>query len=462
MSIPEPDIFARAYASAIKTQFQLDVGDHSIILTSPVTTRGMATGDLIPSALTNYLVYKFSDSLQYSDNPNYTGGSTGSYIQQFRSWIDWVESKADHSVETTLRLAKARDDYLTANKKYFAVQEQAFDQWRIVKASFPDMDFRQWAESNYQPLRDAEIARKAAEVELDEAMDAYFGADAAYLTQVMEGLRRAMGQDPWPGYNQEGLIEDADFISQALKSAKNGEQLAQRAITQAIFRIPQYTIPNYASTVQSWIEASSRGAPRDQVITIDVNEGRKTKWEDFGFKEVSSGSGTGFWPFFYSEVFVNNRWEKRTLETSGRENSVSLQLAMIGVQKFDIQPGGWDVPAVKARFPDRVPDAPNVLSPKVARMLSVIAAYDVQLKVSFASDMRDEVEEIYEEVKNTGGRMSVFGFHVSAGAGNGSDEYVETKFDDVKWDKASGTMSLTPVKGQPYSTILGAVAHRFD
>jgi hypothetical protein len=79
-------IFARAYASAIKNTFKIDVGKQNCILTSPVTQRGMAAGDLVYSQMTNYLIYKFADALQSSDNPSYTGGSAGSYIHQLRRY----------------------------------------------------------------------------------------------------------------------------------------------------------------------------------------------------------------------------------------------------------------------------------------------------------------------------------------------------------------------------------------
>lgn len=80
-------IFARAYANAIKNKFQVDVGKQYILLTSPVTQRGIAAGDLIYSQMTNYLIYRFADDLQFSDNPSYTGGSAGSYIQQLQRCV---------------------------------------------------------------------------------------------------------------------------------------------------------------------------------------------------------------------------------------------------------------------------------------------------------------------------------------------------------------------------------------
>lgn len=122
-----------------------------------------------------------------------------------------------------------------------------------------------------------------------------------------------------------------------------------------------------------------------------------------------------------------------------------------------------DVANIKALFPNRLPNAPDVLSPKYARVVSILVGYDVELKVNFASEMREEVDKMYNEVKSTKGRMSIFGFLVSNGTrDNDSTGRVDTKFDDVKWDKTKGSMNLTPTKGQVYPTILGVVAQRFD
>lgn len=68
-------IFACAYANAIKTKFQLNIGQNSCILTSPATQCGMAAGNLI-------YPHKFANGLQYSESPRYTGSSAGSSIQQ--------------------------------------------------------------------------------------------------------------------------------------------------------------------------------------------------------------------------------------------------------------------------------------------------------------------------------------------------------------------------------------------
>lgn len=83
-------IFARAYADALKTAFGIDIGNHHCLLVSPVTQRGIPAGDLIYPQMTNYLIYKLADSLQYADNPSYTGGSAGSYLQQLRRYLSFA------------------------------------------------------------------------------------------------------------------------------------------------------------------------------------------------------------------------------------------------------------------------------------------------------------------------------------------------------------------------------------
>ncbi|KAG6826771.1 hypothetical protein H0H92_014511 [Tricholoma furcatifolium] len=480
--ISETDaIFARAYADVIKTKFQIDVGEHFVILTSPVTQRGIAAGDLIYPQMTNYLIYKFADALQYADNPSYTGGSAGSYIQQLRrcvlpaladlarinrmfyvSYIDWVKTNEDPSQEVSDRMARARAAATAANDNYFKVLDEAVAQFTKFKSLYPVETFWQWAMANYPPLAAADRMRKATQTDLYQAMQLYFGPDATFLSTYMDNITSAQGANPLPGYNMDGLVDDQDLIADAIKYANSGVKPPEQPIQQSTIRVPAYTIATYINTVQAWITASKNGASRDQVVSIDIKNGESTTWVDYGFKGVPRGGSDGFWPFLHAEVYVNHQWEKRVLVTKDRENELSLQLAMIGIQKFDIRPGEWDVANIKSLFPNRLPNAPDVLSPKYARIVSVLVGYDIELHVEFASSMREEVNRIYEEVKSTGGRMTIFGFRVSAGADDGSQDYVETKFSDVKWSQTTGSMSLTPTAGQVYPTILAAVAQRFD
>ncbi|KAG6850302.1 hypothetical protein H0H93_015244 [Arthromyces matolae] len=463
--ISETDtIFARAYAAALKSKFQVDVGNNGLqLLTSPVTLRGMAAGDLVYPQMTNYLIYKFADALQYSEDPSYTSASAGSYIAQLQSYITWVKTNASPSQETITRMSKAREAFTIADDNFWKRRDDASERFNMVKELYPNQTFWQWARSgNYPPIDAAERTRKAAQDELYGAMEGYFGPDATVLVSYLDNIVKARGDTtlPGPSYNQAGLVDDQDLIVKAIEYANSGVEPPRGSIEQSIIPVPLYSIRTYNSTVQAWITVKDHGATRDQVITIDINQGQNTSWSDYGFKQVKGGSN-GFWPFFSAQVHVGDKSETRTLETKGRENDISLKIAMIGIQKFDVSPGLWDVPNVKALFPSLIPGAPNVLGDEVAKIESILVGYDVELKVEFGSSLRDDVDKIYEEVKATGGSMSIFGFSVSAGKGSGLKDRVESKFEDVKWDKATGSMSLTPVAGQVYPTILGVVARRF-
>ena len=256
-------------------------------------------------------------------------------------------------------MARARDASIAANKNYFTVLNNAEGQFNQVKELYPNQTFWQWSAGNYPPLAAADRTRKAAQTELYQAMQPYFGPDAVVLSTYMDNIVNAHGPVPYPGcvpspinffilltralcsYNQDGLVDDKDLIAEAIQSANSGVKPDPASIQQSTIRVPAYTIQSYISSVQAWITAAGNGASRDQVITIDIDQGKNTTWQDYGFNEVRGGGGSGFWPFFSAEVYVSGRWETRTLRTSGREADISLELAMIGIQKFDVQSGQW-------------------------------------------------------------------------------------------------------------------------
>ncbi|KAF5368195.1 hypothetical protein D9757_011294 [Collybiopsis confluens] len=73
-SISKSDaIFARAYASAIKSKFKVAIGEDGCM-------------DLVYPQMTNFLIYELADAPQHSDNPTFIGASADSYLQQLRSW----------------------------------------------------------------------------------------------------------------------------------------------------------------------------------------------------------------------------------------------------------------------------------------------------------------------------------------------------------------------------------------
>ncbi|KAG6917398.1 hypothetical protein DXG01_002667 [Tephrocybe rancida] len=436
-------IFARGYAAALKPLLGVSggAGKHQLILTSPPTQRGIAAGSDIDSKYTGYLIYKFANALQDSDNPVYSGSGAGNYADQLASRMQ----DKDASEQNKRWLKEAQATFAEAAKRSRETKKEAEKDWEDAKSG---RNFEHWASIEYPELQQARERASIAQTDLQQAEQSVNGAQAVLLSGYRGRMDRAQNvRDGLPGYNQQVI-----------------SQLDQ---PQATTYVPLYSIDTYTKAVDHWYEIT-KGIPRekvkrDQVITIDISEGRKTNWEDYGFKEVRGGGNVGFWPFFHADVNNRSTTERRELNTKDRESCIDLVLAMVGVLKFDVTAGLWDSPDIKTIFPTLRPGAPpDVLGPKYARVTSLLCGFDVQLKVKFAAEMREEVNQIYQEVKEKGGNLTIFGIRFSVGAGGGSRERDEYKFKDIEWDKFSGSLTITPSTGQLTPTFLGAIARRFD
>lgn len=136
-------------------------------------------------------------------------------------------------------------------------------------------------------------------------------------------------------------VVDQKIIDTIVKKAKSGEPMPQEGWSHAVLQVPLYSIGTYASIVQAWINESSNGGKRNQTLTIDVANGRSTKWEDYGFKVVHGDENIGLFPLFSFEVKVDNKTETHTLKTENREDCILLELSMLGLQEFKVTPGVW-------------------------------------------------------------------------------------------------------------------------
>jgi hypothetical protein len=257
--------------------------------------------------------------------------------------------------------------------------------------------------------------------------------------------------------------------------ANGGNKPPEADISPYFIRVPEYSMSGYRSQMNEWMRLSTSGQ-RDQVITIDVKQGRETKWSDYGFKEIKGSGSVGLFPFFSISAGGGSSEERQTLKTEGREDEISLSLAAVGFSLIPVTSGTWyesllrvsitltlilrDVPNVKNLFPNLVGGAPEVLTSKHAKPISVLVGYDIALTARFGTKIKKEVHEMYERARTGGGNLRIFGYHVSGSAGGSYSDKVKTSFDDVKWDEASGTLTLTPIPGQVYPSVLGVLARR--
>ncbi|KAG6852728.1 hypothetical protein C0991_009484 [Blastosporella zonata] len=444
---PSDAIFARGYAAAIKPLLGVTgaVGQNQLILTSPPTQRGIAAGSDVDSKYTNYQIYKMADALQDAETPVLGGSDVGSYIDQLENYVAWIHLPDAYASETNKKwLKNAEAEFASVAKASRALEKEARKDYKDDGST---MSFEQWASINYEEVGVARRKTQIAETDLQQAQQAVNGALASKLQAFRKRFDNAKNQrDGVPGYNMKAM--------------------PQREATGGTTYVPEYSIDTYPQAVEHWYNITKGTTPesvkRDQIVKIQIDQGQKTSWKDLGFKDVRGGGRVGFWPFLYADVKSRHTVERRELNTEGQESNIDVKLAMVGVLKFDVKPGLWDAADIKTLFPDLRPGHPeDVLGPKFARVTSVLVGYDVQLTVNFGAKLAEEVGKIYDEVKENGGGLTIFGIRVSVEAGGRSKENDEYRFDGIKWDKTKGSLTLTPSTGQLTPTFLGAVAQRF-
>jgi hypothetical protein len=234
-----------------------------------------------------------------------------------------------------------------------------------MKDLYPIPDFWKWAETSYLPIAAAYKLLRLAQTELYQAIRRFYGPNYGEYATYLDGVANAQSIVSYQGYvlcryhwhhidspdffsfNRDGVVDNGDLIEQAIDAALKGQKLPDPVISQSTMRVPAFYIPNYSNTLQRWIESSKQGAPRSQVISINIDENQDNSsglpdWTPLGFRTIHPTlRGTAQnWPFL-SVDNENKNGKPITLKTDGREQSISLKLAMIGNAKFDIRAGQW-------------------------------------------------------------------------------------------------------------------------
>jgi hypothetical protein len=136
-----------------------------------------------------------------------------------------------------------------------------------------------------------------------------------------------------------GLTADKDLIATTINLANGGEMLPESSIKDYLVGIPDYRIAGYHEKMNEWMRLAANNQNRNQTLTVNMSEGKRTSWKDYGYKEVK-GSGTeGIFPFFSaSDGPTGNSVH---LKTEGRETEISLTIAAIGLELLPVTSGRW-------------------------------------------------------------------------------------------------------------------------
>lgn len=137
-------------------------------------------------------------------------------------------------------------------------------------------------------------------------------------------------------------MEDKDLVASFEEEANGGKKPSAEDLRPYIARVPQYGMQGYHQLMNDWLAKAGSGKPvRDQVITINMNEGKTTRWSDYGYKEVHGSGSVGVFPFFRATVKHSQKEETYTLNTKGRETDISLKISAIGISLLPVTAGLW-------------------------------------------------------------------------------------------------------------------------
>ena len=116
--------------------------------------------------------------------------------------------------------------------------------------------------------------------------------------------------------------------------------MPETSIKEYIVGVPDYRIPGYNLIMNEWMRlAADPKAARNQVLRIDVSEGKETSWRDYGYREVHGSGSHGIFPFF--SATDGQTGEKFNFKTEGRETDISLTIAAIGLSLLPVTAGLW-------------------------------------------------------------------------------------------------------------------------
>jgi hypothetical protein len=92
--------------------------------------------------------------------------------------------------------------------------------------------------------------------------------------------------------------------------------------------------------VEEWIRMFGKQPTN---ISVNLELGRNTKWEDLGFSRVEASASFGYWWVFSTTVTVEGVTTTKHLKLKEDEKQVSLELVCNGIASFPVAPGAWCV-----------------------------------------------------------------------------------------------------------------------
>lgn len=132
-------------------------------------------------------------------------------------------------------------------------------------------------------------------------------------------------------------------LAEAIKKAKkdgHGAPVPEPQKSDLYYRAAYNIDPTYRDSMDRWaLDFDTTGTSGS--IKLDFETAKKTKWSEFGFKNVEGGGGVSFFGLFRIGARGSKRHEYKEVKVNESKSSVSIELSWKQLQFFNVSPGIW-------------------------------------------------------------------------------------------------------------------------
>ncbi|KAH8590606.1 hypothetical protein B0O99DRAFT_691392 [Bisporella sp. PMI_857] len=381
------------------------------IFVTPPSTIAVRGGTPVPEAITNNDLWPFADSLQLNNDPLFDVAGM-SYIQALDYYLNSVDLGTKEPTAAQLaKITQLQDALFAAQEKFFSVDSDAYNKYiNDARAQATKQTFAAWCNAKYPTYNAYKNSMRSANSALQQYSLQVYGPAYNTLTDQRTKIetRAQEGMSLEPGYNMPvyGGSYNVQF-----------KPFAKHEITEGLHYKPLYSLGGgFEEVCDTWINGTSSGQFSFSWNMKNVN-GRD--WSSLGHSTSVKSGGGGFFSILSAKHSSTKEETQFNSWTSKFSENVSLRLTMKGPPVlFNIQAGGWDVPAVRATYPKITKNGINNLAGKV-RITKLLLGHQVGLTITISDSAtwKSVSQFISSSKKDTRGGLRIFGFGFGAGVG---------------------------------------------
>lgn len=352
------------------------------------------------------------------------GRSESTYFSQYSSFIRSVKLRgnADPAYAAAVRIAQAEydqagDDWQATYNSTFAAYQEApagmYSSWDDFLKRTP------WGAR----LQQADAKMAAAQMKLDQAMRAAYGAQYDQLALAL------------------GFIRDV----QSQLALGTGQLVMQVKNDSGRFPVAQYSPSllgqgggaGFSAWLDQAISAVAAGLPPEVRVSIDQSAGR------YNYSEMTFAEGGATWYFPFVWVEEETEYSEVRVDTASAE--FGIEITMQSVTQVSITPGQWymgdfvrnytqpDDFLVGSPFNSKAIWGPNGLLN--TQVNGLVIAYRPQVTARFNAESYSRLKQSWEGTAAINVGIGPF-FLGSGGGASGTKE-------DIRWDDQAHSFSFT-------------------